>query len=118
MSRTTIAIVGKLRATLLLRLLFSFSFLNISSVERYSHFHVASSASLDIPALHKREDAVNSINSVNTMLLGVVNRFAYVSTVVTRDMKQVATGHLVRTGLRSAATLINALYGWVSISEG
>ena len=32
------------------------------------------------------EYAVNSITSVNTMYLGVVNRFAYISTVVTRDM--------------------------------
>ena len=53
------------------------------------------------------EDAVNSITGVNTMLVGVVNRFAYVSTVVTRDMKPVATGHLVRTDSCNAAMLMN-----------
>ncbi len=43
------------------------------------------------------EYAVNSITSVNTMYLGVVNRFAYISTVVTKDMKRVVTGPLVKT---------------------
>ncbi len=60
------------------------------------------------------EDAVNSITSVNTMLVDVINRFAYVSTAVTRDMKPVATGHLVRTGLRSVAMLMNAAL-WLGV---
>jgi hypothetical protein len=54
------------------------------------------------------EDSVNSISSVNTMLVGVVNRFAYVSTVVTRDMKPVARGHLVRTDSRNVANYTSA----------
>jgi hypothetical protein len=49
------------------------------------------------------EDAVNSITSANIMLMGVVNRYAYVSTIVTRDMEPVATGHLVKMGSQSAA---------------
>ena len=60
------------------------------------------------------EDAVNSINSVNTMYVGMVNRFTYVSTVVTRDMKMVATGHLVRTESRNAAISMNGAL-WLGV---
>ena len=53
------------------------------------------------------EDAVNSITSANIMLVGVINSYAYVSTVVTRDMKPVATGHLVMMGSHSVLHSMN-----------
>jgi hypothetical protein len=53
------------------------------------------------------EDAVNSITRANIMLVVVINRYAYVSTVVTRDMKPVAIGHLVTMGSYSVVHSMN-----------
>ena len=60
------------------------------------------------------EYAVNSITSVNTMYLGVVNRFAYISTVVTKDMKRVVTGPLVKTDSQPVAMLTKKA-SWLAV---
>jgi hypothetical protein len=53
------------------------------------------------------EDAENSITGVDTMFIGVVNRFAYISTGVTKGIKLGATDPLAKTDSQLAAVTTN-----------
>ncbi len=48
------------------------------------------------------------------MYVGMVNRFAYVSTAVTRDMKPVEIGPLVKTDSRNVVMLMNTAL-WLGV---
>ena len=52
------------------------------------------------------EYKVNSITSANIMYVGVVHRFDYVSTVITKDMRMGAMDHSAKANSQAAAMTI------------